>query len=109
VPRLSTALLRVRAQDTPDQVRCQGTRSVIKRLTVTVRVKLLCGRQRPASHPSAVALHHSPMVCTLVSGAVHEGKIRKSRGALFVAIVKRACADRGIPLSLGQPQYASRS
>ena len=28
--------------------------------------------------------------------AVHEGKIRKSRGALFVAIVKRACAERGV-------------
>ena len=41
--------------------------------------------------------------------AVHDGKIRKSRGALFVAIVKRACAERGIPLSLAQPQYASRS
>ena len=25
------------------------------------------------------------------------------------AIVKRACAERGIPLSLAQPQYASRS
>jgi hypothetical protein len=33
---------------------------------------------------------------SLVKRAVHEGKIRKSRGALFVAIVKRACADRGV-------------
>jgi hypothetical protein len=33
---------------------------------------------------------------SLVRRAVHEGKIRKSRGALFVAIVKRACADRGV-------------
>ena len=41
--------------------------------------------------------------------AVQEGKIRKSRGALFVAIVKRACAERGISLSLGQPVYVSRS
>jgi hypothetical protein len=32
---------------------------------------------------------------SLLERAVHEGKIRKSRGALFVAIVKRACADRG--------------
>ena len=32
---------------------------------------------------------------SLVKRAVAEGKIRKSRGALFVAIVKRACADRG--------------
>ena len=28
--------------------------------------------------------------------SVQEGKIRKSRGALFVAIVKRACADQGV-------------
>lgn len=33
---------------------------------------------------------------SLVRRAVQEGKIRKSRGALFVAIVKRACADRGV-------------
>jgi hypothetical protein len=33
---------------------------------------------------------------SLVKRAVHEGKIRKSRGALFVAIVKRACAERGV-------------
>ena len=33
---------------------------------------------------------------SLAKRAVHEGKIRKSRGALFVAIVKRACADRGV-------------
>ncbi len=33
---------------------------------------------------------------SLVKRAVQEGKIRKSRGALFVAIVKRACADRGV-------------
>jgi len=32
---------------------------------------------------------------SLVRRAVHEGKIRRPRGALFVAIVKRACADRG--------------
>jgi len=29
-------------------------------------------------------------------GAVYKGKIRKSRDALFVAIVKRACANRGV-------------
>ncbi len=46
---------------------------------------------------------------SLVRRAVNEGKIRKSKGALFVAIVKRACADRGISLSLGQPVYATRS
>lgn len=39
---------------------------------------------------------------SLVKRAVHEGKIRKSRGALFVAIVKRVCADRGISLG-GSP------
>ena len=33
---------------------------------------------------------------SLVKRAVHEGKIRKSRGALFVAIVKRACSERGV-------------
>ena len=41
---------------------------------------------------------------SLVKRAVHEGKIRKSRGALFVAIVKRTCADRGLPL---QPRPAA--
>jgi len=45
---------------------------------------------------------------SLVKRAVHEGKIRKSRGALFVAIVKRACGDRGIPIAVSQPLYASR-
>ena len=35
---------------------------------------------------------------SLVKRAVHEGKIRNSRGALFVAIVKRGCAERGISL-----------
>jgi hypothetical protein len=44
-----------------------------------------------------------------VKRAVHEGKIRKSRGALFVAIVKRACSDRGIPMGVSQPLYAGRS
>lgn len=44
---------------------------------------------------------------SLVKRAVHEGKIRKSRGALFVAIVKRACADRGMPLAFGSPVHAS--
>ena len=33
---------------------------------------------------------------SLVKRAVAEGKIRKSRGALFVAIVKRAAAARGL-------------
>jgi hypothetical protein len=33
---------------------------------------------------------------SLVRRAVHEGKIRKSRGALLIAIVKRACADREV-------------
>jgi len=36
-----------------------------------------------------------------VKRAVHDGKIQKFRGALFVAIVKRACADRGV--AIGQP------
>jgi len=44
---------------------------------------------------------------SLVKRAVHEGKIRKSRGALFVAIVKRACAERGMSLTFGQPIHAS--
>ena len=44
---------------------------------------------------------------SLVQRAVHEGKIRKSRGALFVAIVKRTCTDRGTPLAFGQPVHAS--
>ena len=33
---------------------------------------------------------------SLVKRAIHERKIRKTAGALFVAIVKRACADRGV-------------
>ena len=33
---------------------------------------------------------------SLVKRAAREGKVRKTRGALFVAIVKRACADRGV-------------
>jgi DNA-binding MarR family transcriptional regulator len=33
---------------------------------------------------------------SLVKRAVLDNKIRKSRGALFVTIVKRACADRGV-------------
>lgn len=36
---------------------------------------------------------------SLVKRAVHDGQIRKSRGALFVAIVKRACADRRISIT----------
>ena len=35
---------------------------------------------------------------SLVRNAVRENKIRKTPGALFVAIVKRACADRGVVL-----------
>jgi hypothetical protein len=46
---------------------------------------------------------------SLVKRAVHEGKIRKPRGTLFVAIVKRACADRGIPVAVSQLLYARRS
>jgi len=33
---------------------------------------------------------------SLVKRAVHEGKIRKTRGAFFVGVIKRACADRGV-------------
>ena len=44
---------------------------------------------------------------SLVKRAVAEGKIRKSRGALFVAIVKRACADRDIRLA-GRAQLITR-
>jgi hypothetical protein len=33
---------------------------------------------------------------SLAKRAVREGKVRKTRGALFVAIVKRARADRGV-------------
>ncbi len=43
---------------------------------------------------------------SLVKRAVREGQIRKSPGALFVAIVKRSCADRGIPLQPRQPALA---
>jgi len=43
---------------------------------------------------------------SLVKRAAHEGKIRKTRGALFVAIVKRACADRGVVV--GHPQNGGR-
>jgi hypothetical protein len=40
---------------------------------------------------------------SLVKRAVAEGKIRKSRGALFVAIVKRACAERRISHNVMHP------
>jgi DNA-binding transcriptional ArsR family regulator len=43
---------------------------------------------------------------SLVKRAAHEGKIRKTRGALFVAIVKRACADRGVVV--GHPLNGGR-
>ena len=33
---------------------------------------------------------------SLVKRESNDGKIRKPRGALFVAIVKRTCADRGV-------------
>jgi hypothetical protein len=36
---------------------------------------------------------------SLVSRAAPEGKVRKTRGTLFVAIVKRACAGRGSSLT----------
>ena len=43
---------------------------------------------------------------SLVKRAAHEGKIRKTRGALFVAIVKRTCADRGV--AIDQPLHWGR-
>lgn len=44
-----------------------------------------------------------------VRRAVHDGKLRKFRGALFVAIVKRACANRGIPMNrMTQPYMAGQ-
>jgi hypothetical protein len=43
---------------------------------------------------------------SLVKRAAHEGRIRKTKGALFVAIVKRACADRG--LVVGYPLNGGR-
>ncbi len=44
---------------------------------------------------------------SLVKRASRDGKIRKTRGALFVAIVKRACADRGIQMNhTAQPALA---
>ena len=46
---------------------------------------------------------------SLVKRAVQEGKIRKSRGALFVAIVKRACADRGILMDRSAALLGSRN
>jgi hypothetical protein len=33
---------------------------------------------------------------SLVRRDVHEAKIRRARGALFVAVFKRACAERGV-------------
>ena len=35
------------------------------------------------------------------------GRVRNAKGALFIAIVKAACSDRGI--SLAQPEPATRS
>jgi len=46
---------------------------------------------------------------SLVKRAVHEGKIRKTRGAFFVGVIKRTCADRGIPIMLGQTVAAGAS
>lgn len=43
---------------------------------------------------------------SIVKRAAHEGKIRKTRGALFVAVVKRACADRGV--AIDQPRHWGR-
>jgi len=43
---------------------------------------------------------------SLVRRAANEGKIRKTKGALFVAIVKRACADRGV--AVGHPLAGPR-
>lgn len=40
----------------------------------------------------------------LTPEAVHQGTIRKSRGALFVVIVKRACFERGIRLFVLPPR-----
>ncbi len=40
---------------------------------------------------------------SLVKRTVHEGKIRKSPGALFVAIVKRMSTARGLPFPTNQP------
>jgi hypothetical protein len=60
-------------------------------------------RRTPSAHSASVTTYDSPIVCSLVTRTVHEGKIRKSRGALFVAIVKRACADRGIASPLTGP------
>ncbi len=40
---------------------------------------------------------------SLVKGAAREGTIRRSRGALFVDLVKRFCRSRNIPLQLGVP------
>jgi hypothetical protein len=36
---------------------------------------------------------------SLVRRAAHEGKISKSRGALYVGVIKRVCADRGFSLA----------
>ena len=52
-------------------------------------------RRLAATAPKAIIFE----ALSLVKRAEHEGKIRKSRGALFVAIVKRTCADRGISIN----------
>ena len=49
-------------------------------------------RQLASSVPRSIIFE----ALSLVNRAVQEGKVRKSRGALFVAIVKRACAERGV-------------
>ena len=48
--------------------------------------KLGCYRRLAATVPKEIIVEAQ----SLVKRAVYEGKIRKSRGALFVAIVKRA-------------------
>jgi len=71
--------------------------------------------RRPRLPWEAVA--HGPDIAVMSSResvaptleAVHQGTIRKSRGALFVVIVKRACADRGISAPVGQPLHAIRT
>ncbi len=59
--------------------------------------------RRPAATVPKHIIHEA---LSLVKRAVQEGKIRKSRGALFVAIVNRACTDRGISMAhRSQPAF----
>jgi hypothetical protein len=56
-----------------------------------------CYRAVAATCPESLVFE----ALSLVKDAARCGRIRKSRGALFVALVKRLCSARGIALQLG--------